>query len=463
MNSSLRTLVHAKLSSALTTIAGLIFLVWIYWIFTSVGRSYAGMLLVGVTGCIVLLRWPSSPISVLYPALWICSVYQIAFIGGQPERIVGALGIAGMVISMGRFGSRFEVMPSFIGWGLFLLLGAHLLSWAVHPLAPRAMEYSISLAARVVFFYLVCFHLRTRQQLRSVLVLFVAAGLASGALTFWASMEYGFGFIRNSDSALAASQRLGPFLTSVVAASGLNSVPGLFVLAFYRQARPGFQRVLILAASFFLFSISFVAQYRRELLISIPLVLLLLSFPRRSGLRRPALLILSLSVVVFLSVLMPTQLVQRRMTDTFQEPDSGIETRVMTLEAGALAFLESPLFGYGPGTFEEAVLPILRPGLDPWRYHPYNVFVWVAVETGLLGLVGVLLVLFGLYRQMDRVRYSPSGIEGAVLQLAPALLLQIVIWFSFGNAWLVSLPWYVMGVVISAARIARAENYSVQS
>jgi hypothetical protein len=415
----------------------------------------------GIAAAIAFLRWPSLVLAVIYPSTWVFWSYTISGIG-RPERIIGLLGIAGLfIVALGPGRVRLPKVPVVIITGILFLIGAYLVSAAIHPDLRTALDYIVSLVTRVAFFYLAYAHLRTERHLRWVIVLLILAGVGSALLTLGTSLVFGFGFNREFESFSAAKETLGPLWLTVLNSSDFNTVPALFVLSLYPVSRGRAQKAGIILLALFLFAMAFAAEYRREILITVPLLLGFLVVDKTAGLRRPALWALGLSIAVFLFVFLPYSIVlQDRLEYETQFVVAGTEPRIASAFAGLQAAANSPLTGYGPGTYAQVIYPILGPGRRAFEYYAYNVFVWILVEAGIFGLLGVVLILIGTYREASKKRRTAEGIEGLVLRSAPSQLLLIVIWFMFGNAWDLSLPWFLIGVILAAARIADERRLS---
>jgi hypothetical protein len=413
----------------------------------------------GIAAAVAFLRWPSLVLAVIYPATWVFWSFNISGIG-RPERIIGLLGIAGLfIVALGPGRVRLPRIPGVMVTGILFLIGAYLVSAAIHPDLRNALDYVVSLVTRVAFFYLAYAHLRTERHLRWVIGLLILAGVGSGLLTLGTSLVFGFGFNREFETFSAAKETLGPLWLTVLNSSDFNTVPALFVLSLYPVSRGRARKVGIILLALFLFAMAFAAEYRREILITVPLLLGFLVVDKSAGMRRPALWALGLSMAVFLFIALPYSIVLRDRLE-YETPFvvAGTEPRIASALAGLQAAAISPLIGFGPGTYTQAIYPILGPGRHGFEYSPYNVFIWILVEAGVLGLVGIVLILLGVYRTGIKFRGKAGETEAWVLRIAPALVLLFVIWFTFGNAWDLSLPWFLMGFILAAARLVGSES-----
>ena len=416
-------------------------------------------LLGGLLTVAAVMRWPSSPLVVFYPLSWIFWSYVISGIG-QPEKLIGALGILGMLVMVLGKRERFPALPFLVTAGLCALLGAYLVSWLAHLWVPNALEYVISLVARVTFLYLAYFYLRTRDQLRWAVGLYIAAGIVAAVLTLAVSLMYGFGYARVTFQREMVERWLGPLWTSAVSSAQLGTAPALLLLGLYPMAHSRRQKVFVSALALFLFLMAFAAQYRRELLISVLVVLLFLLLDKYAGLRRPAITMLVISVALLFLALPRDATLQYRLQYETEQLLMGHseEIRLVNLRAGLIAISQSPLLGHGPGSHALAIAPIVSP--DRRFTASFNAFAGVGVEAGIFATVGLGLILFGTYVEARRGSRKVGGnsVEGWIVRCTPVLLLQIVLWFSFGNGIFLSQPWFLMGVSLAAVRLVRESS-----
>ena len=146
------------------------------------------------------------------------------------------------------------------------------------------------------------------------------------------------------------------------------------------------------------------STYSRMAYVGVALGLCLFALRRRFG---PALLVVLIigSVVVFPA--MPDE-IQARMRSIlkYQESSSSV-TRIGQQLAGWYMFQDNPVFGVGPGNFEDKVLHYGRNIREPFHVEPigaHNMFVEVAAELGIPGLITVLVLLVITWRDARRIR-----------------------------------------------------------
>ena len=145
---------------------------------------------------------------------------------------------------------------------------------------------------------------------------------------------------------------------------------------------------------------------------------------------------------------------------TLGSSDVSFTARVQMWKASAAAFLESPLFGAGPGSWSLAFGPH-EIGAHLYEIsHAHSEPVELLVELGLLGFACVVVLVLsfvrGVARRLDVVNHdlqTAAGIGGFVALFAVAL--QSSLDFPFRTPG-VGVPFFlVLGVVLSSLEVAR--------
>lgn len=414
-------------------------------------------ILIAMIGFLVLVRWPGIAMTVIYPLAWVFWTYQIPGFGGI-ERAIAYIGIIGIFAGLQHFGTSYRLPSIWIGIGVFMSVLGYLIAWALNP-GGSASEL-ISLILHLGFLYLAYFHIRTRSQLNLAGWLFIVSSLFACTITLIANITLGLGFYRLFGGDQALIQRFG-VLSNPALASTFVGAPAVLFFTTYKKMQGKFKQILIPLVSLYMFWMAFISQYRRELLITILLVLLTLVIDRRAGLRRPAWILLITSALVFGALLLPSSSVLlQRLNNETSSVVQGSETRIVNFRAGMIAFLQNPL-GYGPGMYESVAYNILGQGYYSWEYHSYNVFIAVAVDGGVIALAGIIILFVSIFIQSLQENGQPNSPESWILRSSPAILLVVFIWFTFGNAVDVGLPWYLMGLILSAVRLAKETSQSI--
>jgi putative inorganic carbon (HCO3(-)) transporter len=131
------------------------------------------------------------------------------------------------------------------------------------------------------------------------------------------------------------------------------------------------------------------------------ITILILLFARIKK-RKLALLVLLLIIGISLLILPPT-VWERAGTVGFSSMEASARMRMQLLKGGIAMFADHPLFGVGIGNF--IVHSFSYSGLVPPQYA-HNMFLHVAAETGILGLLFFVAILYRSWRILRGVQKS---------------------------------------------------------
>lgn len=194
-------------------------------------------------------------------------------------------------------------------------------------------------------------------------------------------------------------------------------------------------------------------------LAALAVLLLLLS---RSGKARISIVASSLTllaIVAYAGFIQP-DVGQRYLSMFGERRGTAVARRVVFWTAGTDAFLASPVFGHGIGSFERAVFAYRSP--DYWEAgsedvvpHAHNEMVEIAVEYGCIGLL-LFVATFGLVlREGVRQargedmwkRLTSAGITGGLVGIAVDNLANV----SLRQPPIALLVWVLLGLLFSGA------------
>lgn len=402
---------------------------------------------------VVLLqaRWPGAVMTIIYPLVWAFWSYNIPAIG-KVDRLIGIIGIVGFLFmlprqhNLGGFPSK-GIVP-----GMFLFLLGFLVAWMFQP--ESSTSEFLGNINRLVFLFLAYQLIRTGEDIKQVSWLYIASGLFACILTLLASYYFGLGYTRIWNGSQMLLNNFGVLATPALNANFAIAPAALLFVTYQNDTRKSLRYLIALGFSFMVV-MAFFSQYRRELLISIPILLIFFALDRVANVQRPAMLLLFIFSLFFVFVLLPRSVVlqDRLETETGAVLD-GTETRIMNFRAALTAFSQNPL-GYGPGRYAGTIFNVIGPGYLSFQYNSYSVFTSVAVEGGAISLLGLLMILGATWSESMYWRKLADGPEGWVLKSAPILLVCILIWFTFGNALDLGLPWFIIGLILSSVRLAQ--------
>lgn len=184
--------------------------------------------------------------------------------------------------------------------------------------------------------------------------------------------------------------------------------------------------------------------------------ILFLSIRRRAGLAR-AICGSMLAITFLLALVLGTSsLVQKRF---FRDDYKAAYGRVPLMQVAVNMIRNNPFFGVGLNNYNE-----IAPKYDTtpqqvtsaWNAPVHNLFLYIAAQTGLLGLVCYLLFLLTVFRSLWSAIRAPdpliawTGIGVAVGLIAFLAHAQIEFDSVAGNA----LFWFVAGLAVSVGRLA---------
>ena len=185
------------------------------------------------------------------------------------------------------------------------------------------------------------------------------------------------------------------------------------------------------------------------------------------SLRWPKAALVVIPLVVIVALVGAGMIGWRTVIDelTTGEATSGLDQRVEIWSRALYAIQDFPFTGLGLGTFERVVAVLYPLFLNPDGTvpHAHNLYLQVAVDLGLLGLVAYLALLgltfasaFSAYRVFRRrgqgdLAMLCAGCIAALVGMCVHGLLDATSW----GVKLAFIPWAVMGLVVGLQRVAQ--------
>ncbi|MGA9115390.1 MAG: O-antigen ligase family protein, partial [Bacteroidota bacterium] len=196
-------------------------------------------------------------------------------------------------------------------------------------------------------------------------------------------------------------------------------------------------------------------------------VFFLLTRRKRPGWIFPSLLILLLaSGGVLLAPVMDRVLTSPAPSDA----SSTLARRVFFWDAGLLAFLDSPVFGHGVGSYETVMVRFRSPhywiaGSEDLVPHAHNEIIEIAVESGLAGLAlyGLLLVLVpgGALRTIGQLRGWNRTAAAALMGGLAGVLAEGMVGVALRQVPVAALVWLFLGLLSSPVLAPSAQPGSL--
>ena len=240
----------------------------------------------------------------------------------------------------------------------------------------------------LLFSFVLIHKMKTREDIENILKTFYFSALAVGIIAF----EYLF------YGRLTFDRRLQAFYTSPNYLAMFLS-PAVFV-GFYlmKNAEPikGIRKYAMPITLFLILLIIFFT-YSYASWISIILSFLIVSFIAKKINKK---IILILILIIFIAFL--TQLGNPKLKDIFSERSS-LSSRIMIWKSSALMIKNNPIFGIGPGNFQNKYLEYQKyfPPYLEWAVpEPHSLYLAFWLQSGIMGLIGLICLISIWLRKM---------------------------------------------------------------
>lgn len=281
------------------------------------------------------------------------------------------------------------------------------------PVPPLARQAVMHMVACGVFFFAGTHLFGARAQHRTLL-LFMAWLAAATAL--FGLVQYFFAEQLSLEFYLGADRRIGSLLGSPAFYGGfIVLVTPLLLSAAIGSALPRSTRRLLGAVVAMVLLSLFLTRSRSSIIAAVIslglLAVLQTDGPRRRLVIRTSLL-LAVGGALLLGLLPAAQSWMVHALDA--GPGSTLARRWFFWEAGVRAFLHSPVWGYGAGSFEPVMIRFRSPGYwiaksEDVVPHAHNEIVETAVELGILGLCLTVWLFVAVLRPALRHAAAPGG------------------------------------------------------
>ncbi len=131
------------------------------------------------------------------------------------------------------------------------------------------------------------------------------------------------------------------------------------------------------------------------------------------------------------------------------ENRSSFHSRLMVWNASAEIIKDNPLFGIGPGTFQDSYLSYAEKFDEPyleWAVpQPHNIFLAFYLQTGLIGFAGFVLILFWFFNSKFQIPNSKFQIP---LCLMIYILIHGLVDTTYWKNDLALMFWIIIGMMI---------------
>jgi hypothetical protein len=390
----------------------------------------------------------------MYAGLWFLGLVEVPGIG-RPEKLLIFLGLSAAPVAVGC-GRR--VPQPLVAASAAGLLVTYTFAFLINERNPEGPAFVLSLFGRLLFLWVSYVLMQNVAMLKRALWLLVISSIFASAVAFvvMAVYEVGIGRLHPLD----LPELLNPFTLSTFASAQLAPIGAILLLGAAPTFRSRPARILALVGTVFIFAVVYLSYFRREQLVTTPLILvtMLASTKRRNSILPTVILATAcFAAVVVWDYSRDESVIRLRFESELGgqiiDPE---ETRMTNFRGELRAIAARPIAGFGAANHAAAIETFLLPGE---RFlGGFNILGWLAVEGGLQSVFFYVLLLVATWRTVWPHRTAPDSSAAAIiLRSSPALLLQIGLWGMFTNSWDVPLGWFVLGMMLSAVRVAEAQ------
>ena len=420
-----------------------------------------GVVLVGLAA----VSWPLELLVIVYPFLWPLFDVPLGLSAGSsfsPEKalsvVVGALVVAGIAL-------RRVVVPPF-PVPLIIAAVAVVASQIASAIAAETAQLGpvLQLAQKMVLAWL-AFVAASDAARSALLVRLLIAGstvtaIAAASLV-WIGGDVDAVLLIRSQDLVNLDYRSNQLWLAAARTSHLGQFAVWLALALTAASMKSTRvRWSILAA---LLLVGEVFSFRRQVIVATLLIVPILVVSRRLRVRAQAGGVLVVAAVAFLFFILPASpLWQSRLSE---ETDRAIrnyeDPRVELAVASYEAWLERPVFGSGPGSFQEVMFQHRASFqlMTGENIAPHNSFTAFAVESGLVGLSAIVVLLGMIAVQLYRVdRLNVETEAGIMLRFWPLIFIQTMVWAMLGHGLFLNLTWFLLGMLLGLAALVRRQN-----
>lgn len=377
----------------------------------------------------------------LFPAFIVYSIFQkpVLFLGlyaallpldqlfvgksiGALTKWVGgaaALALLGKVAFLNR-GKVMRPLPAAWWWIIFFVWVFISSFWAIDPsniLASHIVMRTFELFALYFVISLYPFNSRDLVWLKTLMIL---GGIAASLYSF-SLARHGItwgGYVRLT--IVGAEEQVDPnyWATTLL-------IPFLFSLEWLMSTKSRCKRYLAVIASI-LILLSILSSGSRGVLLGIIAAIFVFLWEKRRQISwksvTTSVIVMAIAVFSFYS-LAPNALLDRY---TFTEiVRTHGATRFMIWKAGVIAFMDSPLYGFGYGNFIEAnsqYVSRIEGGYMAQGKGAHNIYLQLAVELGIIGAILFLIVLWKHWQLLRALKCSGNRLVATIKAIFVGML-----------------------------------------
>jgi putative inorganic carbon (HCO3(-)) transporter len=244
-----------------------------------------------------------------------------------------------------------------------------------------------------LFFLVVISTVKTKKQIRDIFSVLTLSGLVIAIIGLWYWLSGNLTYDGRLKAFYLSPNHLAMYLA-----------PCLIIgFGLWQFAKEKWQRILLFIIYCLLFAVLYLAySYGAWLgLIGAVIFLVMIKYQKAATRERKKIFFyfsILLLLVVFLGL---SQFQSEKAQNLLQFSRSSLESRLMVWRVAIETIKDHPLIGIGPGMFQEYYLdyqPKFKPYLEWAVPQPHNLFLAFWLQTGLLGLIGLIWLLICFFR-----------------------------------------------------------------
>lgn len=451
------------------------------------------MLVGAIVGLVLVtlatLAWPQAPtLAVIFILITNAAVIAVDFHGvpyivGAATPVLLAIPLANYLIFERRPIIFDSLVPLLIFFAVVQMLGVLV---AVKPDAAFEKLITFLIEALGIYF-LIINTVRSRRLVRFSVWAVIAGGLFLGVISAYQQFTGTFdnnyyGFAQASNAAFDTGETTIQGEIEQVRLGGPLGQHNRFAqimlmiapLALFRLLGESSKTMRVLAAVSTIFILmGAVLTFSRGGAVGFLSTIVIMAFLRYINIKQVVAFIVVLFIVLQLFPQFGTRLMSlESLTALFQGEESGgisqadgaTQSRVTEMLAAAMMYADHPIVGVGPGMYRNHYLEYAdEVGIKAQNQErqSHNLYLGLAADTGTLGIISFSLILFVIFRNLNRVRNywqdkrpdDANLATGLVLALASYLATGMFLHFAF-----IRYFWLIVGLAGAACNVSKVEQ-----
>lgn len=337
--------------------------------------------------------------------------------------------------------------------GIILWLFASTISVVLNDGGSMATSAVVRLGLKAAFSYMVFAVLANNGRLTTLLWAYLIGCALAGLFTLgFLGCGGNLEMLRQTTYAGLERSNFELNIFNGLASTGASNLAPLWIsvaLLSYPCNQSNRRFLLFLIPYFLLLSL---LSLRREVLIEGSVGLLLI-WSLSPGRRRFQTMLVGLVMVCLMGVvvLKSERWQERLFVETRDQFETRTDPRLVLLTSTPVEFVKAPWFGQGPESYRWLMLnhlPVLTSKVREYGIAAHNTFSKAAVETGSIGLLGVILMCAGLARRGCLSRHNVSPENYFFKLTAMLMLLKVGTAMFFQDGSVSNSTWYFFGILL---------------